>query len=294
VIVAIGAVVAVAMQMGVTWEDVMGIVQQFGQTFMDVWNNIVAFFEPIITEISSAFSACFQTMWDLVQTVVGAIASFISEHWNEIKATTSMVFGVVSATIGTAFNQISNVVSTVIGVISGVIKGFTSLLKGDFSGAFTAISGVVDTVLGGIKRTFENTFNGIKNFISPIVDWLKGIFNFEWHLPELKMPEITITGEFSLVPPSVPHFDLKWHKDAYNNPLLFTRPTILPTVNGFHGFGDGAGSELVIGTNKLMQMMSGVAGNDIDINIYAQQGMSPNQIADAVAIKLDKWLGARI
>lgn len=98
------------------------------------------------------------------------------------------------------------------------------------------------------------------------------------------MPHFKMVGSFSLMPPSVPHLSVDWYKKAYTDAIMFNSPTVLPTANGYKGFGDGSGSELVIGTNKLMQMIGQASGGtqDIDINIYAQPGMNATEIATEV------------
>ena len=135
-----------------------------------------------------------------------------------------------------------------------------------------------------------DAFDWIWDKVSGVVEDLKGAFDFEWSLPDLKVPQIDIVGEFSLHPPSVPHFSLSWYKKAYDEPIMFNQPTVLATQSGFKGFGDGYGSELVIGTNKLMEMIK-AAGSDqpqnvvnggINFAIYTQPGQSPREIAQEV------------
>ena len=124
----------------------------------------------------------------------------------------------------------------------------------------------------------ESVKDAAKEAVSSAIERIKGFFNFSWSLPHLKLPHISITGEFSLMPPRVPSFGISWYDKAMENGMILNSPTILPGANGtLRGFGD-AGPEAVVGVDSLRSMIGDAVaaaanglGGDITIPVYIGQ-----------------------
>lgn len=206
--------------------------------------NAVLAANPILAVVSliAGLVAAIITLWNTnedfrnaVIAVWDAVKSGISTAVEAIKTTVTTVFNAVRSTVTTIFNAIQNAITTPI----------------------EAAKNTVSNLLNGIKSTFTTVFNGIKSFLSPVVDWLKGIFNFNWSLPKIKLPHFRISGSFSLNPPSVPHFGIEWYKKAMEDGMIMNQPTIFgynPKSNRFLAGGE-AGSETVVGTKSLRTMV---------------------------------------
>jgi hypothetical protein len=89
---------------------------------------------------------------------------------------------------------------------------------------------------------------------------MKNALNFNWSLPKLKIPHISVSGgkaPFGIGGAgSLPKFDIKWYKDGG----IFKQPTIIPTLKGLKGVGE-AGAEAVAPLQDLLGYVQTAVNN---------------------------------
>lgn len=236
----------------------------------------------------------------MITTVLGAIQTVITTVWNAIKTAISTVLDAIKSVITTVWDAIKSVVTTVMGAIKGVFTAAWDAIKTVVSNAVNGVKNilrdklneaneVVTNVLGKIKDKFKEIFDKVKDVVKNAIDKIKGFFDFEWSLPKLKLPHPKIEGEFSLNPPSVPHFSIDWYKKAMNDPILMTKPTAFGINNeGQIMAGGEAGDEVVSGAYKLKMMIS-------DAVAEQNEGMITilSKILDAI-LAIDENMGGNL
>lgn len=246
------------------WNAIKNTITTVLNAIKTVISTVMNAIKSAITTVMNAIKTVFSTVWNaiksVVTTVINAIKSIITSVFNAVKSTVTSILNSIKSTFSSVWNGIK---STVSNVINGV--------KSTISSGLNSAKSTVTNVLNSIKNAFSNILNGAKNIVSNVINAIKSKFNFSWSLPKLKLPHVKISGSFSLTPPSVPHFSIDWYKKAMDEGMIMNQPTIFgynAKSNQFMAGGE-AGSETVVGTESLMQMVENatIKGNDTVISV---------------------------
>ncbi len=239
-----------------------------------VWNGIKTFFTTIFSAIQTVVTTYFNIYKTVITTVLNAIKTVVTTVWNAIKTAITTVVNAIKTVVTTAWNGIKTVTSTVFNAVKSVatsvwngiksaVMNAVNTMKSGISSAFNAIKSTISGILNGIKSTFSSVFNGIWSFVSGIVSKLKSVFNFSWSLPKIKLPHFSITGSFSLNPPSIPHFSVSWYKKAMDGGMILKDATIFGQSGNTLLGGGEAGAEAVVGVNSLRNMIKDAVSENI-------------------------------
>lgn len=210
--------------------------------------------------------------------------------WDKVKEIFTAAFENIKRTLTSLKENFQGVWDSIKQVLTGVVQFVAGVLTGDWTRAWDGIKNIFTGTMTGILESAKGIFNQMWDFIRGIVEKLKNAFNFTWTLPKIKLPHISITKKKGLFGLEYPSFSVSWYKKAYDNPYLFTSPTV---VNG-RGFGDGNGGEIVYGRDQLMRDIAQASTGDITINVYANEGMNVNQLADKISQRLAQVQKQRI
>lgn len=274
------------------WNGIKSVVTTVGQAIAtyisNAWNNIKANTTNVLNGIKSVFSTIWNGIKSVIQTVISAISSSMSNTWNNIKNTVSNSFNAIKTTIANIMNGIKSSINTIINNIktvfsngfnnakatitnifnsikttitnimngaknsvSSIINGIKSLFTSGFNGAKNTVSNVFNSV----KNTISNAMNSAKSTVSNMISKIKSAFNVKLSFPKIKLPHLSVTGKFSINPPSIPKFSISWWK---NGGIMPNGSNMIFGMNGntlLAGGENGTGGEAILPLNKLWNEM---------------------------------------
>jgi len=195
------------------------------------WSSVSSTASSLWSTISSTVSSKISAASSAVSSATSTITSVASSAWSSVSSAASSQWESVRSTIS---SKLSSAKSTV----SSLMSGITSAMSSGLSSALSTVSGKFSSIYSTISSKMSAARDAVGNAISA----LKSKFNFSWSLPHLKLPHVSISGSFSINPPSVPHFGISWYKDGG----ILTRPTIFGAAGNNLLAGGEAGAEAVV------------------------------------------------
>lgn len=195
------------------------------------WSSVSSTASSLWSTISSTVSSKISAARSAVSSATSTITSVASSAWSSVSSAASSKWESVRSTIS---SKLSSAKSTV----SSLMSGITSTMSSGLSSALNTVTGKFSSIYSTISSKMSAARDAVGNAISA----LKSKFNFSWSLPHLKLPHVSISGSFSINPPSVPHFGISWYKDGG----ILTRPTVFGAAGNNLLAGGEAGAEAVV------------------------------------------------
>lgn len=171
-------------------------------TVTNVWNAIRITAEIVWNAITTAISNAITNAQTTVSIVIEAIKTITTNAWNAIKTTAETVWNAVTTAISNAITSAKNTVTNVIDTIKTTV-----------SNVFNNVKDTVTSIWNGIKDAMTGPIETAKETIRNIIETIKGFFNFDWKLPDIKLPHIEATGwtDFPLIGQIPTGFYVNWY-----------------------------------------------------------------------------------
>lgn len=253
-----------------------------GQQVLPIITPIISKITEIITKLTQADPAIMKivTIMGLVVAaaspvliVLGSVFSGIGSIIGGVNKMIPVIKAVGSA-ITTALGPVGLIITAIAAVAAGLIYLYnhSEKFRAIVDAAFTKVKEVVSSVIA----TLQEKIAALQDKISAVIDFITGIPEKVRQIVAkvkdfIKLPHFSLTGSFSLMPPSVPKLNVDW----YANGGIFTSPTLLA------GVGE-AGPEAVLPLSKLWEQMERMNTGGVVVNVYGSDNMSVTELAAEV------------
>ena len=190
----------------------------------------------------------------------------------------------------TAISSGVNTIDKTISALTGKMKSAATNAFNAFKGAFTGNG----RLYSDLTEPYEQAYRGIWDIdwdrlgkriyseTTAYTSWISDAYRnaFDFSGMYIKTPHFYVSSWTEVSGTYYPNFGVSWYRKAYDDPIMFTRPTVLGTAGGLKGFGDGPGGEIVLSEDKLRELVGeGGVTNNNTINIYQRDGENLEELA---------------
>lgn len=279
IIAVIAAVIAIGVLLYKNWDTIKEKAQE-------LWQNLTEKFELIkliVTQTWEWIKNSTTEAWDNIKNKVANsdIGQAASKVWDAMKKTATDSFSAIKK----AYDEHG-------GGLKGAVAATMEGIKQYYLAGYNFINNLTGGKLDAIKDKVTSTFNTIKEKVKSAIDFIKGIFNFQWELPKIKMPHFNVSWtDYGMI--SLPSVHVDWYKKAMNQAYMLNGATIFGQSGGHLLGGGESGSEMIIGTNRLMSMIAQAKGGQTTINnqfVINGADRDPQALAQEISYYLDMEL----
>ena len=165
-----------------------------------------------------------QTAVGTVEMIVGVFVGVFTGDWSMAAAGAESVMNGLASILAGIMNGIASAIEGVLNIVGSAFSGTFNLVASTVSGAMDSVASVIDDQIGGAQRVVSDGLRAISGFFSGL----------KLEFPKIKLPHFSISGGFSIDPPSVPSFGIDW----YATGGYFDKPSII-------GVGEKGGEHLL-------------------------------------------------
>lgn len=237
------------------WEGIKSFLSSLWQSISDtvkpIFEGIKNFISIIWDGIRNITQSTWETIKNLISGLINAAKDIVSSTAEAIKSVVSRAWNAIRDTTSNIWNGIKNSISRTIDAAKNIASSVASSMEASLSGIWNSIKNTTINIWEGVKDSIVRPINAAKDAVGRAIDRIKSMFNINLSFPHIELPHFSISGGFSLNPPSVPHFGIEWYKKGG----IFTKPTIFNTPYGMKGVGE-AGAEAVLPIDRLSDLMA--------------------------------------
>lgn len=207
-------------------------------------------FGSVLTE----FSATVQSVPNAISLITTALATISPATTAAGQAMTKL-----ATTANTAFQKILSVVRSCMSQAASAVASASSTMSSTFAAAMSSMlasTNILFSIAGRISAAMSAAVTSVQAGVSA----MQAALAVTLQGPNIKLPHISVSGSFSINPPSAPSFSVSWYKEGG----ILDGAQIFGQAGGNLLGGGEAGKEAVLPLSELWSQMEKILTTAID------------------------------
>ena len=261
------------------------------KSMVEINSTITTNFTQAVNQVKTVANG-FKTS---LQTIFKGISSGLTTSINSIKTTMTNGFKSMSTSITSTMNSCKNTITNTLNSINTQVKSKTTAIKNTvsttfnslaktFTSPFTSASQTISSSLATMNSTIATRLRTIVSTLQSYATKMKNTMNFNFPTPYLRMPHISVHGDWNFEKKTTPSFSVRW----YSQGGIFPSRTLIGVGDANNGKGNNAEAVLPLDSlwkelNVQFQKQNQALKNNnqpIQVNLYLDGKVVTSTVID--------------